>query len=148
MPLEDQQIVDTAGIPQLDDIASRRGQVCPVGAKTHIADLAWVSLERQQVLAGDGIPHLHLAGLVELAAARGDPGAVGGKADAVSPVGVSLDGHDLLTRLCVPELYGSVPAGRGEARAVGVEGHAPDTVRVALQRAKLLAGVCVPQLYG
>src|SRR5581483_5867003 len=62
------------------------------------------------------------------AAGAGDPRAVGAEGDVEDPVGVVLDGGELLARLDLPDPDGAVGAGGGDELAVGAEGDGEEAV--------------------
>src|SRR5262249_7104112 len=123
-----------------------------VGAERHAVNSISVPLEGELLLAGRGVPHLHLApyhlGLSVVAfTPRDDARAVGAEGHAGDFAGVPLEGALLLAGGGVPHLHRPVPTPRDDARAVGAEGHAADRAGVPLEGALLLAGGGVPHLH-
>ena len=81
-----------------------------------------------------------------IAAARGQPPAIGAEGQALDKAGVSAERDRLrrFGRFKVPNLHGRVPASRGQVAAIGAEGDLPDITSVALQRAEFCVRLRVP----
>ena len=84
-----------------------------------------MSLERERLLAGAGVPDLDRL----IVAGGGDAAAVGAERHASDEAGVSLEREHLLAGAGVPDLDRPIVAGRGDAAAVGAERHAIDAAR-------------------
>ena len=92
----------------------------PSGLNATPSDVAGVSLERERLLAGAGVPDLDRL----IVAGRGDAASVGAERHAIDGAGVSLERERLLAGAGVPDLDRLIAAGRGDASTVGAERHA------------------------
>ena len=97
----------------------------PSGLNATPYDPVGVSLEREGLLAGAGVPDLHRL----IVAGGGDAASVGAERHAIDPVGVSLECERLLAGAGVPDLHRLIVAGGGDASPVGAERHAIDARR-------------------
>src|SRR5437764_1078673 len=102
-----------------------------------------MSLEREELLAGLGIPQLH----VSVIATGGNAFSIGTKGDAGQPPAwPSFAGDEILARLHIPNLYSLIAKGRGQTLTIGAIGHRAHGISWAGEAARFGTMDCIPEL--
>src|SRR5262249_4299845 len=130
-------------------------EAAAVGAEGHGQDSAHGAVQAEVLVAGPGVPDLHLLVAMhrESAGARGAVASVGGERHPKAPIaehGIPIgagaaEGSLFLAGLRVPQLH--CRTGGSEPPTVGAEPDAPYAIGKATQRTHLVTRVQVPDLH-